>query len=68
LGTLLLTFVVGGIGMIPCIGWIAPLIVASLGVGGVILTRFGSQAYVVSDPVVPEKSAPKGRKVASKDE
>jgi hypothetical protein len=68
IGTLLLTFVVGGIGMIPCIGWIAPFLVASMGLGGVILTRFGSQDYVVSDPVVPEKSAPKGRKVAKKDE
>ncbi|MFP3855294.1 MAG: hypothetical protein ACLFWD_13480 [Anaerolineales bacterium] len=69
LGTLLLTFVVGGIGMIPCIGWIAPFIVASLGLGGVILTRFGSKPYAVSDPVAPEPPAPsKGRKVAKKDE
>lgn len=68
LGTLLLTFVVGGIGMVPCIGWIAPFIVASLGLGGVILTRFGSQPYVVSAPAAPKPAAPKVRKVAKKDE
>ncbi|MGA9534026.1 MAG: hypothetical protein WBR18_14995 [Anaerolineales bacterium] len=45
IGTLLLTFVVGGIGQIPCIGWIAPIVVISLGLGGVLLTRFGSQEY-----------------------
>jgi hypothetical protein len=45
IGTLLLTFVIGGIGQIPCVGWIAPTIVISLGLGGVLLTRFGSQEY-----------------------
>jgi tellurite resistance protein TehA-like permease len=68
LGTFLLTFVVGGIGMIPCVGWIAPFLVASMGLGGVILTRFGSQDYVIANPSAPEKSTPKGRKVAKKDE
>jgi hypothetical protein len=70
LGTLLLTFVVGGFGQIPCIGWIAPFIVASLGLGAVILTRFGSQRYAVSDPVAPSPSRPaaRGRKVAKSDD
>lgn len=70
LGTLLLTFVVGGFGLIPCIGWVAPFIVASLGLGAVILTRFGSQPYAVSDPVSPGSGSPsaRGRKVAKKDE
>lgn len=53
LGTLLLTFVVGGIGMVPCVGWVAPFIVASLGLGGVILTRFGSRRYEVGEPQAP---------------
>lgn len=53
LGTLLLTFVIGGIGMVPCVGWIAPFIVASLGLGGVILTRFGSRRYEVGEPQAP---------------
>jgi hypothetical protein len=45
IGTLLLTFVVAGIGQIDCIGWIVPTVVISLGLGGVLLTRFGSQDY-----------------------
>ena len=44
-GTLALFFAVDGIGLIPCIGWIAPLVVGALGLGGVILTGFGMQAY-----------------------
>ncbi|MCC7353831.1 MAG: polymer-forming cytoskeletal protein [Anaerolineae bacterium] len=46
IGTFVLFFVVDGIGLIPCIGWIAPLAVGALGLGGVILTRFGTRAYV----------------------
>jgi cytoskeletal protein CcmA (bactofilin family) len=45
LGTLLLSLVVGGIGFIPCIGFLAPFLVMMIGLGGVILTRFGTQAY-----------------------
>lgn len=57
IGTLLLTFVAGGLGMIPCIGWLAPFLVASLGVGAVILTRFGSREYQVMTPQVAEDSS-----------
>lgn len=45
LGTFLMMLVVGGIGMIPCIGWLATSLVALLGVGGVVLTLFGTQTY-----------------------
>ncbi len=45
LGTLLLMLVIGGIGLIPCIGWVAPLALSSLAVGSVILTRFGTRFY-----------------------
>ncbi len=45
LGTLLLTLVVDGIGQIWCVGWIAPALVGLLGLGGVLLTRFGTQPY-----------------------
>jgi hypothetical protein len=45
IGTLTVGFVVGGIGLIPCIGWLAPLLVGSAGLGAVILTRFGSREY-----------------------
>jgi cytoskeletal protein CcmA (bactofilin family) len=76
LGTLLLSAVAGGIGFIPCVGWLLVVLAASLGLGAVMLTRFGSQAYLgsvssaVPAPVEPEpKAAPKKRspkKVADK--
>jgi cytoskeletal protein CcmA (bactofilin family) len=53
-GTFLLTLVVGGIGMIPCVGWIAPAVVGLLGLGAVLLTRFGMFAYPTpNSPVSP---------------
>ncbi len=45
MGTFLLMIVVGGIGMLPCIGWLASSLVALIGIGGVVLTLFGSQSY-----------------------
>jgi hypothetical protein len=45
MGTLALTLVIGGIGLIGCVGWLAPFLVASIGLGGVMLTRFGSREY-----------------------
>lgn len=56
LGTFLLSLIVNGIGYIPCVGWIAPAVVAMLGLGGVILTRFGMQIYptpIVYPPYAP---------------
>ncbi len=45
MGTFLMMLVVGGIGMIPCIGWLATTLVALLGIGAVVLTIFGTQNY-----------------------
>jgi hypothetical protein len=58
IGTLLLSLVVSGIGQIPCIGWLVGILVAALGLGGVILTRFGSREYVVAE-VKPKKATPR---------
>jgi hypothetical protein len=58
LGTLFLALVAGGIGMIDCIGWVAPFLVFSLGLGGVILTRFGTRLYVASAPPMPPAIPP----------
>ncbi|PKN91899.1 MAG: hypothetical protein CVU44_16540 [Chloroflexi bacterium HGW-Chloroflexi-6] len=44
LGTFLMTLVAEGIGFVPCVGWIVPLVLALLGVGAVAMTRFGTQA------------------------
>jgi hypothetical protein len=47
IGTFLLTLVTNGIGwIVPCIGWIAPAMVGMLGLGAVLLTRFGAQEAV----------------------
>lgn len=44
LGTFLLTLVMNGVGaVIPCIGWLVPALVGSVGLGAVMLTRFGGE-------------------------
>jgi hypothetical protein len=74
LGTLILALVVNGVGLIPCVGWVASFLVAIFGLGGVILTRYGTYDYVaaaglsapsgeaaiveVPPPDEPEKKAP----------
>ena len=45
LGTFVLTFIVYAIGFIPVIGWIAPVLVTFLGLGAVVISRFGTQLY-----------------------
>lgn len=45
LGTLLVWAVANGIAFIPCVGWLAPLVVGAVGLGGVLLTRFGRNDY-----------------------
>ncbi len=42
-GTWLLTIISASIGLIPCVGWLAPFIIATLALGGVVMTRFGTQ-------------------------
>jgi hypothetical protein len=50
LGTLLLSLVANGIGLTPCIGWIVPTLIGFVGMGGVLLTRFGTQPYPAAQP------------------
>ena len=45
IGGLLMTLVVGGVGLIPCVGFAVSLVVVCLGLGAVMLTRFGSRDY-----------------------
>lgn len=52
-GTLVLSLVGALIGSIPCIGWIAPFLVSIIGLGAVVLTRFGTQAYPAPQPLFP---------------
>jgi hypothetical protein len=45
LGTLVLSLVAGGIGFIPCWGGLFGLVVGLIGLGAVIITRFGTKVY-----------------------
>ena len=58
-GTFILSFVVLGIGRIPCVGWIVPTVVGFLGLGAVLLTRFGMMNYPTTPygPAVPYSPA-----------
>jgi len=61
MGTFLMMLVVGGIGMIPCLGWLVTSLVALFGIGGVVLTMFGTQNYPrVVAPVAPPTNDPVG--------
>jgi hypothetical protein len=45
-GTFALTLGLNGIGaLVPCIGWMAPATVGLVGLGAVLLTRFGGRIY-----------------------
>lgn len=71
LGTLILSLVVFGIGLIPCIGWVAPFLVGIIGTGAVLMTRFGRQEYGVEyaptgKPKLPtEKTSTTAKKTSS---
>ena len=62
-GTLVLSLGMNLIGIIPCIGWAVVAVVFSIGVGGVVLTRFGIQSYPLRPVEViapPPPAAPAG--------
>jgi len=61
IGTFLMMIVVGSFGLIPCAGLLVTSLVALIGIGGVVLTLFGSQPYPrVIAPVIPSGNAPVG--------
>jgi hypothetical protein len=50
LGTFVLNFVANGISdFVPCVGWIIPFLVTLLGLGAVVLSRFGTNIYPPSE-------------------
>lgn len=56
LGTLILVVVLNGLdAIIPCVGWVFPGLAGIVGLGAVLLTRFGTQPY---PPTAPFESAP----------
>lgn len=72
LGTLIFALVVNGIGfIIPCVGWLAPFLASAVGLGAVLMTRFGTRAYGIQVAEVPptdkpSKPAPKKRSSSTK--
>ena len=55
-GTLMLMLVVGLIGLIPCVGWVFPMLIGVTGIGGVVLTYFGTRNY--PQPMLPPVELP----------
>ena len=52
IGTLVLTLVINGIGeVVPCVGWLLPATVGMIGLGAMVLTKFGSTSYPLSATV-----------------
>jgi hypothetical protein len=65
LGTFIITLLVNGLNLFPVVGWIfsaiAGLVVASIGLGAVVLTRFGTRPYFsapASGPPAPAAPPP----------
>lgn len=56
-GTFGLALVVDSLGtFIVCVGWLIPTLVGLFGLGGVVLTRFGTQSYPVEDEVIDSEA------------
>ena len=63
-GTFLLGLGMGIVNLVPCVGWLAPLIVGLIGLGAVVIPRFGTQSVQLpgllppSAPVSPATPLP----------
>ena len=51
-GTLVVSLAANLIGIIPCVGWLVVAAAGFIGLGGVVLTRFGTQVYPLPVPQV----------------
>ena len=59
LGTFLVTFIMNSVGkVIPCVGWLLPFLVGVVGLGAVLLTRFGTHSYPVEAESMTIQPAP----------
>ena len=48
MGTFLLGVLAGALGFVACVGWVVSAFVGSLGLGGVLITRFGTRSYALA--------------------
>ncbi len=53
IGTFLLGLGVGIVNLVPCVGWLAPVIVGLVALGAALMTRFGTQPVNQPGPVAP---------------
>ena len=58
LGTGLLALAMAAISQVPCVGWVPPLVLASVGLGAVVVTRFGTRPYFGGPAARPMPPAP----------
>ncbi len=58
-GTWLLTIISASINLMPCVGWLAPFILTTLAIGGVVMSRFGQRVALPPAPAsVPAAPMP----------
>ena len=55
IGTLMLSLLSNIMNAIPCIGWVLPALIAVIGLGAVVISRFGTQVY---NPTQTRKPVP----------
>ena len=73
IGTLVLTLITSIFAAVPCIGWIIPTLIAIIGLGGVLISRFGKQLYTTASksaeaPVIIEAEPEKEAEIEGMDE
>jgi hypothetical protein len=56
LGTTIVSLLVVALNLIPCFGWVGSALIACLALGGALLTRFGTRAYLVGPPPQPAEA------------
>ncbi len=57
LGTGILWIITSAVGAIPCVGWVAWVVLSAIGLGAVTLTRFGTRPYL-GTPTQPPATPP----------
>jgi hypothetical protein len=58
IGSLVLSLAAWLIGSVPCVGWIIPMLLAAIGLGAVLLSKFGTQLYQPQAVNPPKAPAP----------
>ncbi len=52
-GTFLLVVAIGIVNLVPCVGWLAPVIVGLVGLGAAVSTLFGTRMVPGPAPIIP---------------